>query len=159
MSITPVLAIGLLSQSIFFGGNVVISSIFIPNIRKKDIPPKLQLKLWERMYDDGSKLMPAVAITSFLCYMYEAYSSNPGSVARQSSVISGVLSIAILPFTVGAMFSTIKKLKGFLSLESDQELTQKNFGDWIDHWNKLSMVRVLIFSAGFANTLFYHIRN
>lgn len=159
MSITPVLAVGLVSQSIFFGGNIVISSIFVPNIRQKDITPKLQLNLWERMYDDSSKLMPVAAITSFLCYMYEAYLSNPGSAARQSSIISGVLSIAVLPFTIGAMFGTIKKLKGFLSLESDQELTQNNFGGWIDHWNKLSIVRVLIFSAGFANALFYHIKN
>lgn len=48
MSITSVLALGLFSQSIFFGGNIAVSSIFIPIIRQKQVPPKLQVKMWEK---------------------------------------------------------------------------------------------------------------
>ncbi|CAR65518.1 DEHA2C00924p [Debaryomyces hansenii CBS767] len=73
MSITSVLALGLFSQSIFFGGNIAVSSIFIPIIRQKQVPPKLQVKMWEKIYDDASKLMAGSAFVGFLCYMYEAY--------------------------------------------------------------------------------------
>lgn len=159
MSITPVLALGLVSQSIFFGGNIAISSIFIPIIRQKQVPPKLQVKMWEKTYDDASKLMAGSAFVGFLCYMYEAYTANPGTAIRQAAVVSGVLSISVIPFTLVAIMGTVKKLKNLSGMESEQELIHNNFGGLIDYWNKLSIARALVFSAGFANALFYHIRN
>lgn len=159
MSITPVLALGLVSQSIFFGGNIAISSIFIPIIRQRQVPPKLQVKMWEKMYDDASKLMAGSAFVGFLCYMYEAYTANPGTAIRQAAVVSGALSISVIPFTIVAIMGTVKKLKNLSGMESEQELIHNNFGGLIDYWNKLSIARALVFSAGFANALFYHIRN
>lgn len=159
MPITSVLALGLVSQSIFFGGNIALSTIFIPIIRQEDVPPKLQVKLWGRLFEESAKLMSRSALVSFLCYMYEAYSANSGTTIRQSAIISGVLSIAVIPFTIGAIMGTVRKLKALSSLEDDQELVKHKFGDLIDRWNKLSVVRMLIFSAGFANALYVHIKN
>lgn len=156
---TPVLALGLVSQSVFFGGNIAISSIFIPIIRQKQVPPNLQVKMWEKMYDDASKLMAGSAFVGFACYMYEAYAANPGTAIRQVAVISGALSISVIPFTFVAIMGTVKKLKNLSRLESEQELINNNFGGLIDKWNKLSIARALIFSAGFANALFYHLKN
>lgn len=153
------LALGLVSQSIFIGGNIALSSIFIPIIRQKDVPPKLQVKLWDKLFEDSAKLMARCALVSFLCYLYEAYTADSGSPLRQSAIISGGLSIAVIPFTFGAIMGTIKQLKALASLENDQELVKHKFGSLIDRWNKLSVVRMLIFSAGFANALYYHIKN
>lgn len=159
MAITSVLAVGLAAQSIFIGGNVFVSSIFIPIVRHSDVPPKLQLSQWEKMYDKASKLMASSAVVTFACYAYEAYQAAAGSDTRNVFIRSAISSILVIPFTIGVIFPTIKKLKGFKALKTDAELADKDVSYWIGHWNQLSIVRFLIFSVGFVNALAFYVRN
>lgn len=159
MSFTPVLALGLLSQSIFFGGNVAVSALFIPNIRQKQVPATVQIKLWERLYDDASKLMAASAATSFCCYVYESLSAPCGSEARQAFAICAGFSISVIPFTFLAIMPTVKKIKSLTLIKTDKELETQDFGFFIDRWSMFSLARMLLFSIGFGYALFYHVKN
>ncbi|ODQ63388.1 hypothetical protein NADFUDRAFT_13078, partial [Nadsonia fulvescens var. elongata DSM 6958] len=73
MTFTPVLAIGLFSQSIFVGGNIAISAIFAPIIRQEYVPERVQAKQFVKLYTDASKLMASSALASAICYAYEAF--------------------------------------------------------------------------------------
>lgn len=159
MAISSVLAVGLAAQSIFIGGNIYISGIFIPSIRHNDSSPKQQISQWKSMFEGASKLMPTSALLAFACYAYEAYQATPGSDARIAFIISAATSILVVPFTISFMLLSIKNLMHFMTLKTDEELADKDVSYWIGHWNHLSIARLLIFSAGFVNTLSLSVRN
>lgn len=151
MALTPILATGLAFQSIFVGGNVAISALFIPIIRNNNIAPSSQVKIWERVFVGGAKLMVSSAVASTLCYLYLAYYSASSS-ERTSMLVSAGFSLSVILFTRVAMYPNIRYLQGLARL-SDEELKSEDYGQAIDHWNKLSILRCLIFSVGFINAL------
>lgn len=155
MAFTPVLALGLVSQSIFVGGNVAISSLFIPIIRNSQLQPSSQVKLWSKMFTGATKIMVPSAIISSICYFYQAYYSVDRE-SRLPMLITGAISLSVLFYTRIFMFPNIRQLQGY-ELLADEELESKNFGSSIDLWNKLSIIRVLIFSIGFASGLWSQI--
>ena len=155
MAFTSIFALGLVSQSVFFGGNVAISGMFIPVLRNSQLAPSSQIKIWEKLFLSGAQWMVPAAVASAACYLYEAYYAVD-DYTRRTMLVSGGLSISVLLFTRIVMFPGIRNLRGLVQL-SDAELISKNFGSGIDNWNKLSIVRALISSAGFANALWYQI--
>lgn len=157
MSISPVFALGLLAQSIFVGGNVGVSGIFLPTIRQSEATPNIQVKLWGSLYDKAAKLFASSAFTSFVCYMYLAYHAGAGNPLRQTAIISGLLSLSAVPFTFIVIMGTVKKLKSYAAMDN-ATLVELNYGGVIDYWNKLSIARTLVFAAGFANSLYYLVK-
>lgn len=157
MPVSPIFALGLLSQSVFFGAHVVGASVFIPTIRRSDASPSVQVKLWEGLYDKAAPIMASSAFASFACYMYEAYNAGAGSILRQFAIRSGMLSISALPFTLLVIMGTSMKLKSMRAMD-DEKLEENNYGSLIDRWNKLSIVRMCIFGAGIANALCYLVK-
>lgn len=157
MPISPIFALGLLTQSVFVGGHVATSSVFIPDILESEASPQTQLRLWEGLFDRVQPIMSKCAFVSFACYMYEAYNAGAGSPLRQAALVSGGLSVSAVVFSVLVIFRLVGKLKSMKTMD-DETLIAKNYSNMIANWSKLSMVRMTIFTAGFINALCYLVK-
>ncbi|CUM66502.1 uncharacterized protein PRCAT00004168001 [Priceomyces carsonii] len=153
MAVPVIIKIALFSQSIFVGGNVIISGVFIPSILQNYHSDTAQAKQWVKLYDDCSKIMGFSALVSFGIYFYEVLFDNVTREFRNACMISGIASIAVIPFTALFILPTVKKLKEIAKINNVEEIKTTGLQSHISTWNKLSIARAAIFTVGFVNSL------
>lgn len=151
MALNTILMIGLLSQSIFVGGNIAISTIFIPIITAKDNLPSNQAIQFCKLYDLASRLMASSATISFACYLYHAFYESPDKSEFYASILTSIASIGVVPFTFLVIYPTVQKIKNLVR-EGDDDQTRK-VSNLILSWNRLSIMRAVLFSVGFMSAL------
>ncbi|GMM36608.1 hypothetical protein DASC09_039330 [Saccharomycopsis crataegensis] len=157
MALSLLPGLGITFQSIFVGGNLVTSALFVPALRNTNIPPSNQIKLWEKMFIGGAKLMAPCAIFSAASYIYLGCNAS-NSFEQTSMFISAGFSFSVILFTTIVMRSNIRYIQGLVGL-SDEDLESKDYGSAINKWNKLSISRCLLLSLGLVNMLWYQYKS
>jgi len=152
-------AVGITSSA-FAGGAVAgISYFMVPELLKSPTP--LLLKQWANCYNTGKKTIPPVAAIASACFFYLA-TKTPITTAKvkfYKYVVAGLLGVGIVPYTIGFMGKTNRKLHGKAEQTKSFNVTdefveagvQQETAHWlIDHWAILNLGRavLLLASAG-----------
>lgn len=153
--VPPAIALGLFSQSIFVGGNIAISGVAMPAVRKTNTPADVQQRQWEVLYDNGSKIYATCSLISGISYFYAAYNNSVDDHHFKILLFTGATAISALPVTLLAIAPTVKKLKGLAGISSSEEAEQKGVGALIDKWSFLSFIRWSISATGLATYFYY----
>ncbi len=98
------------------------------------------------MFNRGMSLMPKVAITTALSYLYAAYDTRNEGGSWKGYVASAALVVSIVPFTLLAMNPTNQSLisvaKGASALEA------ASVSELIHKWGRLNLTRSILPLAG-----------
>jgi len=151
--------IGLTIAGITSGASLGISVILTPRILESPTP--LLLKQWKNMYDQCKLLVPGGAVlagtTSFLLsYHMHSNASKFTPDLWKPYLISGILAISILPYTVAVIMPTntklMKKSDETKSLGVADQVVEVGLGGetahaLVDHWATLNLGRSALLIA------------
>ncbi|OHE93722.1 hypothetical protein CORC01_10949 [Colletotrichum orchidophilum] len=146
-------ATGILGCAWWAGAAASLSMFSIPAIIHTSAEPGHALKLWQHIYLNGASTGPKVALAITLSLVYSAYDRYSQGVAWKPFVAAGLLSLAIVPYTIIFMLSTNNALmagaRGIttLGLSETRELLKR--------WQALNAIRSVISLAGAAIALWY----
>ncbi|KZL87109.1 acetyltransferase [Colletotrichum incanum] len=146
-------ATGVLGCAWWAGATASLSMFSVPAILQSGSEPAHALRLWQHIFLNGASTGPKVALVTFLSLAYSAYDRYSQGVAWKPYAIAGVLSLAIVPFTIIFMSSTNNALiagaqgvKTFGLSETTELLTR---------WRALNFVRSFISLASASVGLWY----
>lgn len=143
------LGLGLVSQSVFVGGNVAIVSIMIPLLRQNFVSDSTRVKQFSLLYDRGAVLMASSALVSTASYAW-LYFYGPQLYAGDF-LISALASFSPLPVTWLVVYPSVARMKLMLANES----AQVNSDEQILKWTWASSFRAVLFSVGCVSSLHY----
>lgn len=147
--LSAALGLGLVAQSMFVGGNVVISSICVPLLRQNYISDATRVKQFSLLYDSAAKIMAASAAISTACFGY-LYFYGP-QLYKVNFLVAAAASLSPLPVTYGVILPTVMALKRM----ADDGASASQSLPALNKWNNLSIFRVSLFSVGFVSSLHY----
>ena len=104
------------------------------------------LRQWARLFYYGQRLMPATAVTTLALYGYTARTRQVSGKPWRIWVTAGLVTIAIVPFTLIAMMGTNNSLIQLGRQEGVKEL--RRVQELLGTWNRLHIVRSLFPLAG-----------
>jgi hypothetical protein len=116
--------------------------------------PGAAAPVWAGLYNHGKALMPKVAASVALSYMYAAYDCKrrtpnaAGIDGWKGYVAAGVLGVSIVPFTIVAMSPTNNKLLAVAAGAS--KLNAGDVSRLVDKWAALNVGRSLFLLASAA---------
>jgi hypothetical protein len=144
--------IGITISSAVSGASLSLSFFVVP--RLLEAPTPLLLKQWNSSFDLGKKSIVPLAGVSAASYFYLAYELHSRLSASSSKwkmyLLAGLLSVAIVPYTLGIMMSTNKKLLAKVeetkALSFKDEVVEAGLGDetahkLVDKWGMLNLGR------------------
>uniref|UniRef100_A0A060T9S1 ARAD1D21010p n=1 Tax=Blastobotrys adeninivorans TaxID=409370 RepID=A0A060T9S1_BLAAD len=140
---------GVIAQANFVSGNVALTATVFPSLRKSNIPPSQQLRVWNGIYDRAAVLFGASSLVSGLCYGAAAY-LRPS--IRTPMVISALFALSPLPVTALFILPVVKELK---RLDTQSEKDEAAISTNLDRWMTLSIVRFVISTIGLANVGYF----
>lgn len=159
MVVPPAIALGLFSQSMFVGGNIAVSAVAIPAVRKTNTPANVQQRQWEVLYDNGSKLYATCSLISGVSYFYAAYNNAVDDHHFKTLLFVGATAMSALPITLLAIAPTVKTIKGLAGISNSEEAEQKGVGALIDKWAFLSFIRWSVSATGLATYFYYLVKH
>ncbi|KAM0349779.1 hypothetical protein ACHAPU_003610 [Fusarium lateritium] len=124
----------------------------IASISLAGVPAALQLQaptsaiVWQELFNRGFALMPKLAATTALAYTYAAYVSYKAGRDWKGLAAGGILTVAIVPFTIVFMSSTNSLL--FKAASGTLEASQDDVAKLIGRWGVLNLIRSLLPLAG-----------
>ncbi|KAJ4041031.1 hypothetical protein NW761_010135 [Fusarium oxysporum] len=138
------------------------ASGFIASLSLAGIPAALQLSgppgvsVWQVLFNRGFALMPKLAGTTAIAYLYAAYTAHQQGRNWKGLAASAALTVSIVPFTIIFMSSTNELL--FKASAGTLDASQEDVATLIGRWGGvLNLVRSLLPLAGAAfgfSTLF-----
>lgn len=143
------LGLGLVSQSVFIGGNVAIVSIVIPLLRQKFVSDSTRVQQFSLLYDRGAVLMAGSSLISTLSYAW-LYFYGPQLYAG-NFLLSTLASFSPLPVTWLVVYPSVARLKLMLANKS----AQLNSDEQLVKWTWASTFRAVLFSVGCVSSLNY----
>jgi len=143
-------ATGVLASALFVGGNIVISFVFLPCLKRVSSPLE-RISAWSLQYDIAAKLMPSLGVISSIAFGTAAYYA-PTIGLRNSMIASAAFGISVIPFTGVAILPTVHALKE-IEAHKDVAVAEAEGDDLISKWGKLSLARWLLVSVGCLNGL------
>lgn len=158
MSLGIAAFIGLAPQALFIGGNFTISSVFIPLLLKDYVPNEIKIKQFSELYDGGMLLFASCSTLSMISYAIEAYVNRNNENVFPVALTGAIISISPLPLTVLVIAPVVKALKNFRLTQTGKD-NGREINTLLKKWNLLSIGRLLLFSAGFVNTLYFIAKN
>ncbi len=115
------------------------------------------------MYITGRALVPPTTTLATLSYFYLSYNSHTSSTspftsntASISYLVAGLLSIGVMPFTLGIVMPTnnklMRKAEEMSALEKEDEVVEVGLGEetahkLVDNWGVLNLVGGLMFTG------------
>lgn len=153
----------IISGSYASGVGMSPSLLTMPALVRPDVPQDTILHQWHAMYKQGAAIMPVLSGTTTLGYWVVAYYrrslSSPLSASSgewRGFAAAGALTLAILPFTLVAMFPTIRTLEAAMDGAVGEKGQRKNVMSretveaLLRKWTRLNVVRSLIPLVGAA---------
>ncbi|KAK2014962.1 DUF1772-domain-containing protein [Colletotrichum eremochloae] len=135
-------ATGILGCAWWAGAGASVSMFTVPAILQSSSEPAHALRLWRHIFLNGASTGPKVALVTFLSLAYTAYDHHNRGAGWKPYATAGVLSLAIVPFTLILMSSTNNALMaGAQGLET---LTWSETTELLTRWRTLNFVRSLI---------------
>ncbi|KAF4991817.1 hypothetical protein FGRMN_7587 [Fusarium graminum] len=128
------------------------ASGYIASLSLAGVPAALQLQaptsatVWQELFNRGFALMPKLAGTTALAYAYAAYLAYKEDRDWKGLAAGGVLTVAIVPFTIVFMSSTNDLL--FKAASGTLEASQDDVAKLIGRWGVLNLIRSLLPLAG-----------
>ncbi|TQV98986.1 hypothetical protein V2A60_007322 [Cordyceps javanica] len=96
--------------------------------------------VWNGLFTRGMAVMPKVAITTALCYLYGAYEARGERATRTHLAAAAGLVMSIIPFTLVFMRNTNEMLlKG-----ASETVTSTATRELISKWGNLNLARSLL---------------
>ncbi|OAA73296.1 hypothetical protein ISF_00197 [Cordyceps fumosorosea ARSEF 2679] len=124
----PLLCIGAIASLTLIGVPTALST------------PQSPVIVWNGLFTRGMAVMPKVAITTALCYLYAAYKVRGGGERTTKTHLAAAgLVISIIPFTLIFMRNTNEML-----LNGASAMTSTASSQLISKWGNLNMVRSLL---------------
>ncbi|KAL1901248.1 hypothetical protein Cpir12675_000616 [Ceratocystis pirilliformis] len=144
-------------------GNLMFSTFITP--RLLDAPTDVMLKQWRNTFESGMRVFRPIFISTSLGFMGLAYALN-GRMRSRMLVASGLLSIAVIPYTYIFMMPTNRELLAIAAQRLDEQGIQKaqekdNQADYVsaledrarrlvDDWGVLNLGRAALGMASAA---------
>jgi hypothetical protein len=134
----------------FLGGNIAVSFLIMPALRRISIPLD-RISVWSKTYDTGAKIMAPCGFISAVSFATAAYYA-PTDYLQKSMAASSLIASSFIPWTLFMMFPTIKELKGIEAANDTLKATTE--GDkLLAKWTKLSTIRLGLMTVAFLNAL------
>ncbi|KAK8026163.1 N-acetyltransferase- GNAT family [Apiospora arundinis] len=151
----------IVSGSCATGIGASVSFLVMPALIRPDVPQDALIHQWHGIYKRGAALMPVLGASTALGYWLVAYRSMASASEWRGFAAAGVLTLAIVPFTLAVMMPTIRALEaemaagaGIVSTNAkDSSKTRMSRGTveaLLGKWTRLNVVRSLIPLVGTA---------
>ena len=125
------------------GAIVSISALTI-GVLQETVPPSRLPASWKVLFNRGKTRGPAVALFAGLNYVYVAYSSFQSGGGWMGFAVAGLLTLAIVPWTVLVMSGVNGKLMDAADAVPRQNLEAKEVQWLMGRWSLLNAVRGLL---------------
>src|SRR5438045_4213503 len=103
--------VGITATSAMAGASFAMSALVVPRILES--PSPLLLRQWKHLFEIGRATMPPLSLLTTLAVSYLAYESKNNSAALPHKwklyLISSILNIGIIPYTLTIMLPTNNK--------------------------------------------------
>jgi hypothetical protein len=150
--------IGLTTTAAAAGLSFSASAWVVPRILES--PSPLLLRQWKHAFEAGKATMPPLSAVCTLCFGYLAYKARnlPDALSYKWKmyVVSGLLTIGIVPWTIVVMAPTNKKLldkaEETSSLAIDDKIVEVGLGgesahQLVDKWATLNLGRSIMLAV------------
>ncbi|KAK1998452.1 DUF1772-domain-containing protein [Colletotrichum falcatum] len=135
-------ATGILGCAWWAGVTASLSTFSVPAILQSSSEPAHALRLWRHIFLNGASTGPKVALVTFLSLAYTAYDHHNRGAVWKPYATAGVLSLAIVPFTLVFMSSTNNALMA--AAQGVKTLALSETTELLARWRTLNLVRSLI---------------
>jgi Domain of unknown function (DUF1772) len=150
--------VGLTATSAIAGASFAVSAYVVPRILES--PSPLLLRQWKHLFESGKATIPPLSLITSIAIGYLAYEAkgNPNALPHQWKLylISGILNLGIVPYTLVVMLPTNNKLlakaEETSSLKADDKLVEVGLGgesahQLVDRWATLNLGRTILLVA------------
>jgi hypothetical protein len=129
------------------GTIAALSTFAIPGLLAVSVPPQMLASQWRVTFEIGKAAMPKFAIASLIGYAYAAFDAYQGGEEWTAFTVAGVLTAAIVPFTLIFMDATNTALIG-IATGKTTTLSEEAVRGLVLKWKGLNFTRSLLPLAG-----------
>lgn len=130
---------------IFLGTTLSISAFAIPALLQNPSSAIL-LAQWSKLFNLGKRAAPPVALVSALSYYATGYLQYSHFLPWKASVVSGALTMGIIPYTLIFMKKTNARLIEMSAsvTEEKEEVVKGEARELVDRWGLLNAIRSVL---------------
>ncbi|KAH6687792.1 hypothetical protein F5X68DRAFT_6529 [Plectosphaerella plurivora] len=149
-------AVGITGSCWWAGVTSGLSLLVVPAIAETAADPRAAAQIWASIYNRGAYWGPRMSSLIFLGLGYSAYDRSQRGASWAPYAVGGLLTLAVMPFTLGVMMPTNNAL---LAVAGGQKtLGAADVNGLLQKWKLLNNIRGLLPLAGSAIMLWDVIR-